>query len=246
MTITVATKLLVELLTDALHTADDYLGIHIGAARAPWGDEPGDLDMLTATSSGGFVIGHSWVPCIESLPHAAVWPTDAARNVLTICKSLARTGSEDQQHTIDISLERAPIVDGVTKDGEHPGWTVTVQETPALFDSDTEFQFHAHPETRFPAAKVAELLAGGYVSDVRYKAVPLTQWSATVLKPIVAVAARRKKPIQMYRRPGSPAHLVQIGDTWLGAAMAQLPNPEQPVDGPSVEAVLAGVGEDDE
>lgn len=242
MILTVETKRLAELLTDALQTAG--VGIRIGTGRGHQGAEPGEQDLLTAISSTGFVVGHCWIPCISTgaLPDS-VWPEDAARNALTICKSLSRKGSDDQRHTVDISLERAPFVDGVTKDGEHPGWTVTIQETPALFDSDTEFQFHAHHESRFPIGSLAATLAGGYTPDVRYKSVPLTQWSATVLKPLVAVAARRKCPIQMFRATGRGAHLVQIGDSWLGAAMPQLPESDRAADGPSIEPVLTVEGD---
>lgn len=237
MILTVETKQLIELLTDALQTVG--IGIRIGTGRGHLGDEPGEQGLLTATSSTGFVMGHCWIPCISNgvMPDS-VWPEDSARNVLAICKSLSRKGSDDQQHTVDISLDRAPIVDGVTGDDEHPGWTVTMQETPALFDSDTEFQFHAHHESRFPVGRVAEILAGGYTPDVRYKSVPLTQWSPSVLKPIVAVAARRRCPIQMFRATGRAVHLVQIGDSWLGAATQQLPDSDRPADGPSIEPVL--------
>lgn len=235
---TVTTTRLIELITDALHTADadGLIGIHIATSRAAFGEEAGLGDVLAATSTTGYVMGHSWIVCEGQIP-ASVWPVDAARNVLAIAKSLARKGSDDDYpRTVDISLTKAPAVDD---GGEHPGWIVTVRDTPALFDSDTELQFHAEPETRFPIAAVSSILGGLADLDVRFKNVPLTVWGASVLKPLVAIAVRRKKPIQLYRYTGRGAHLVQIGDTWIGAAMARHPDPEQDVDGPTIEAVLA-------
>lgn len=239
MTVTVATKRLIELLTDALATADGDVGggIRIGCNRSAAGSEPGVTDWLTSVSTTGSVLGHTWIACTGNI-EASVWPEESARNVLAICKSLVKKGSEDEQHTVDIALSGAPIVDGVTADGEHPGWLVTVQETPALFDSDTEFQFHAAHQSRFPVGQVAATLSGGYSPDFRFKSVPLTQWSSSVVKPLCAVAARRKHPIRMFRQPGTAAHLVQIGDSWLGAAMAQAADPERSVDAPDIEAML--------
>lgn len=234
---TIATSRLIEVLTDALHTtADDTCGgIHVATSRAPWGgNEAGERDVLAATSTTGSVMGHCWVACDGQIP-ASVWPEDAARNVLAIAKSLAKKGGDEDPRTVDISAVRAP---GPDDDDEHPGWIVTVRDSPALFDSDTELQFHAHHESRFPTAAINRILSGAGDLDVRLKNVPLTVWSATVLKPLVAVAARRKAPIQLYRQTGRAAHLVQIGETWLGAAMCRHPDPEQDTQGPSIEAVL--------
>lgn len=234
---TAAVSRLIELLTDALQTtADDTCGgIHVATARGPWGADPGDRDVLAATSTTGTVMGHCWVACDGQIP-ASVWPEDAARNVLAIAKSLAKKGGDDDPRTVDISAVRAP---GPDDGDEHPGWIVTVRDSPALFDSDTELQFHAHHESRFPTAAINRILSGAGDLDARLKNVPLTVWSATVLKPLVAVAARRKAPIQLYRQTGRAAHLVQIGETWLGAAMCRHPDPEQDTQGPSIEAVLA-------
>lgn len=244
MTVTVATKRLIDLLTDALATSADDVGggIRVGCHRGAAGSEPGVSEWLTSVSTTGTVMGHTWIACTGQV-EASVWPEESARNVLAICKSLARKGDEDNAHTVDISLGGAPIVDGVTGDGEHPGWLVTVQETPALFDSDTEFQFHASHESRFPISGAVSLLSGGYKPDPRFTSMPLTQWSAAVIKPLCAVAARRKQPIRMFRQPGTAAHLVQIGDSWIGAAMAQAFDPERSVDGPDVEAMLPAEAE---
>jgi S-DNA-T family DNA segregation ATPase FtsK/SpoIIIE len=247
MSVTISTVKLVDLLTDALHTdsaelsQEVGLGIHIGTSRGGWGEEPGEVDVLTATSTTRFVMGHTWMPCDGQMP-ATVWPVDAARNVLAIVKSLAgKSGKGEPDITVDIMVATAPIVDGVTGDDEHPGWTITVRETPALFDSDTEFQFHAHPETRFPVAGTARLLGGEFTEDPKHNRGPLTVWDPSVLKPLVAVASRRKEPIRMYRYPRSAAHRIQIGESWLGAAMSATPDPQWPVDAPSIDAALGAL-----
>lgn len=242
---TLSVSRLIELLTDALHTSstdDSGVGIHVATNRAPWGDDPGRRDVMSATSTTGTVMGHNWIACDGQIP-GSVWPEDAARNVLAIAKSMARKSSDDdQQRTVDITVVAAGPVPEV---GEHPGWLVTVKDSPALFDSDTEFQFHADPETKFPLAGVTRILNGLDNLDVRFKTVPLTVWGASVLKPLCAIAVRRKKPIQLYRYTGRGAHLVQIGETWLGAAMARHPDPEQDTDAPTIEAVLAEVDTED-
>ncbi|BBY84214.1 DNA translocase FtsK [Mycolicibacterium pulveris] len=234
MTITVATSKLIDTLTDALQTADDIVGgIHFATQRAPYKSEPGDTDLLVATSTDRYTIGHTWIPVDGDLI-PTVWPVESAKTVLAICKSLGRKGDE---HTVDIDATAAPPPEEPTE-GEHPGWTVTLSETPALFDSDTEFQFHAHAETRFPTAMVHRALSGLLESKEPPEPSLLTQWGANVLAPLVAVAKRRKQPIRLFRQPLTEAHLVQIGDTWLGVAYPIKPLPGEASEEPSVEPIL--------
>ncbi|OBC14088.1 cell division protein FtsK [Mycobacterium sp. 852013-50091_SCH5140682] len=236
MSITVATTKLIDILTDALQTAsNDFGGVHLTTTRAPWRDEPSDVDLLAASSTNKYVLGHTWIPC-DGRIDPMVWPCESVANVLSLIKSWKKIKGD--QHTVDISLALAdPPEDG--KDDEHPGWTVTLAETPALFDSDNEFQFHAHHESKFPISIVHRIRTNTFVTKEDYAEVPLTLWSATVLAPLVAVARRRNMQIQMFRSPNRLLQIVQIGDTWIGIAMPGTPVPGDPTDGPSIEPVLA-------
>lgn len=240
MTITIATARFCEILTDALHTAADY-GIHFDSHRAPWRDEPGDTDLLVLTSTDRYTIGHTWHPVDGSEP-ACVWPTASAKSALTLCKALAKKAED---HTIDIDVATAPRAEGADED-EHPGHTVTIRETPALFHADTEFQFHADPETKFPLGTCRRVLTSGLPPTTDYDETPCTLWSAHVLDPLTAVAKRRKMQIRFYRSPKHRVQLVQIGDTWLGAAMPAPEWQEDPGDSPDVEPHIAIGGTDAE
>lgn len=235
MTITVATTKLIDILTDALQTASNSLGgVHLTTTRAPWRDEPGDVDLLAATSTNKWVLGHTWIPC-DGRIDPMVWPCESVVSVLALIKQWKKIKGD--QHTVDISLTLADPPEDA-KDDEHPGWTVTLAETPALFDSDNEFQFHAHHESKFPISIVHRLRTNTFVTKDDYVEVPLTLWSAGVLAPLVAVAKRRSMQIQMFRSPTRLLQIVQIGDTWIGIAMPGTPMPGESTDDPSIEPVL--------
>lgn len=241
MTITIATANLIDTLTDALQTGSDVVGgIHLATQRGEYGDEPGVIDLLTATSTDRFVIGHTWIPCDGSMV-AQVWPVESAKTVLAICKSL---GQKSKEHTVDVDVVQAPPPED-PKEGEHPGWTVTLSETPALFESDTEFQFHAHHESKFPT-RMARRFLSGFASEDEVAVLPtqLTQWGAHVLAPLVAVSKRRKSPMKFYRSLSSMVQVVQIGDTWLGAAMPIKALPGESTSAPSIDPVLGDTAGD--
>lgn len=235
MTITVETAKLVDVLGDALQTANDFTGggVHLATHRAPYLDEPGDTDLLALTSTTGSVVGHTWLPVIGQI-QGAVWPCGAAKTAKVICESLKKKSKE---HTVDIDMVRAEPAENAPED-EHPGWIVTLSETPALFDSDTEFQFHAHPESKFPLAGVGRILAGESKSPEDYEEVPLTSWPPAVLGSLVSVAKSRGEALRFFRSPARRLQLVQIGLTWLGAATPSEPMPGDPLDGPSSEPVF--------
>lgn len=235
MTITVSTLKLIDLLTDAMQTASTLTnGVLLSTHRAPWLDEPGDVDLLAATSTTRYVMGHSWIP-IDGHLTSAVWPVGATATALGVLRRLSKKGDN---HTVDIDLVEAPPPENL-KEGEHPGWIVTISESAALFDSDTELQFHAHHESKFPAGSVARLLAGGARADDEFVETPLTVWSAGVLGPLVKVAKSNGASMQFFRRADTRLQLVQIGTTWLGAAYPATPSEGVETDGPSVEPVLA-------
>ena len=238
MTITIATSKLIDLLTDAMETAGLH-GIYLSSHRAPYRTEPGDVDLLAATSTTGSVAGHMWIP-VDGYLTSAVWPVGSTATALGVLKRLAKKGDD---HSVDIDMVEADPPENL-KEGEHPGWIVTIAETSALFDSDTEFQFHAHDETKFPIHRVG-LSLGGQIKwpekdDDEHVETPLTLWNTSVMGPLVKVAKRRGGTIRLYRDADSPLQLVQIGDTWIGAAYPSTALPGEPTDGPSIEPVLDG------
>jgi len=243
VTLTIATTNLIDTLTDALQTTDTDPeafgpGIHIATHRDGYGDEPGRCDLLAATSTDRFVIGHSWVPVTGQVV-PSVWPADATKTVVTICKQLLAV--RGKLHTVDVEVVEV-VPDGELsgdEKAEHPGYVVTLCETPALFDTDTEFQFHADHEGRFPLATAEKVLTGTIGDDDKlHHDGPETQWSARVLAPITAVAKRRKEPMQFFRHPQRRAHIVQIGLTWIGAAMPMVSLPGESLTEPSIEPLI--------
>lgn len=219
MSITVGTSKLIDHLTDALATAGP--GVHLTTGRGPWRDEPGDVDLFVATSSNRHVLGHTWIPCDGSLT-AAVWPCSDTRTLLGVLKVLSKKG---ENHTVDITMVQAEAKENAKTDA-HPGWIVTVSETKALFDSDTEFQFHADHESRFPLNWAMRILSDDFERpDDEYVETPLTLWGSDSLKRLASVAARRGTNIQCFRSSERLLQLVQIGDTWIGAAAPIRPAP---------------------
>ncbi|AXN43430.1 hypothetical protein MM1218R_01482 [Mycobacterium marinum] len=243
MTITISTVKFIETLTDALQCADDDPeamgpGIHIATHRAPHGDEPGNLDLLAVTSTDRFVIGHTSI-VVTGQVVPSVWPPDATKTVLTICKQLVT--ARGKEHTVDVEVVEV-VPDGEVSGDEqpsHPGYVVTLCETPALFDTDTEFQFHAGHESRFPLATAHQVLSGHAKREDRIVDGPETQWSPHVLAPLTAIAKRRKSVMQFFRYADQRPHLVQIGPYWLGAAMPVLCPPGEGLNEPSIDPLIA-------
>ncbi|SLF46963.1 DNA translocase FtsK [Mycobacteroides abscessus subsp. bolletii] len=236
MSIIAETTKLIDGLTDGLATARSGTdGVHLVTTRAPWRDEPGDVDLLAVTSTNRYVLGHTWFP-VDGHIDPMVWPRSSAGDALALMKSWSKGKGKDHTTHIDITLADPPEN---AKDDEHPGWTVTLSEAPALFDSDNKFEFHAHHGDRFPISIVHRIYTGQFVTKEDYVEVPMTSWSATVLAPLVEIAKRRNMNIKMFRSPERLVQLVQIGDTWIGMAVPATPLPGEPTDGPDIEPVLA-------
>lgn len=241
MTITVGTGNFIGLLTDALQCAETdpdevSVGVHIATHRNGFADEPGNVDLIALTSTDRYVVGHTF-DVVSGQITASVWPVDATQTVLAICKNLLKV--RGKEHTVDVEVvEQVP--DGEPSGDEtaqHPGYLVTMSETPALFDTDTEFQFHADHPARFPLDVVHKALdpqPGEEVVDATE-----TWWSARVLAPLTAIARRRKQTMNFYRTPGRQRQVVQIGGTWLGAAMPAKPVPGEERTEPSIELLLS-------
>ncbi len=239
--ITIEAGKLANLLTDLLDTADETRGIHLATHRAAIGDEPGETDVLAGLSSTGFVLGHTWAECIGQ-GESTVWTVDAAAIVVSICKTLAAKGSKEQQVTVDILTSVAPPPDGELKDGELPEWAVTVRETPALFDSDTVFEFHAQHANTFPVETFRRVFTDDMeLSDPSWRDLMLSVWNPHVLAPLLKIAKRHSTPrhveaIRLYRKEDRAVQRVEIGDSWIGAVM-----PIKPVDRsdlPGIDALL--------
>lgn len=235
MTVTVGTHKLIDHLTDALHTGGGVVdGIHLATTRGAWKDEPGKRDLLVATSTNRYVLGHTWIPCDGTLV-STVWPYGSTRTLLGVLKVLSKKG---ENHCVDIDMVRAEPKANAKTD-EHPGWIVTVSETKALFDSDTKYEFHAHPENRFPIDWAMRILAGDFETPDDYQETRLTLWGSDTMKRLASVAARRGMDIQLFRSPERNLQMVQIGPTWLGAATPLKVTPDHSTDKPSEEAVLS-------
>lgn len=246
MTITVNTAAFIGLLTDALHTADKSgdlgLGIHMATHRDGYGDEPGQTDLLAATSTDRYVVGHGFMP-VDGQMLTSVWPVDSTRTVIHVCAALVSTFGKD--HTVDVEVVEmvAPRAD---QDGQdtHPGFMVTLRETPALFDSETEFAFQAKSEQSFPTRTVWRSLSGR-ATDKRYRDLPALGWAPRVLAAVTAVAKRHKEPMWWYRTPGGFAHRVQIGDSWLGVALPVVPTAgERDSAEPTIDPLFAHPADD--
>lgn len=234
MTVTVGTHKLISHLTDALATGGGVVdGIHLATTRGEWRDEPGKRDLLVATSTNRWTIGHTWIPCDGTMV-SMVWPYGSTRTLLGVLKVLSKKG---ENHCVDIDMVRAEPKPNAKTD-EHPGWIVTVSETKALFDSDTRHEFHAHPENRFPIDWAMRVLSGNFEHPDEYTEVPVTLWGSDALKRLASIAARRGMDIQLFRSSSRLIQMAQIGPTWLGAASPVPPTPGQSIDGPSEEPVL--------
>lgn len=237
MTVTINTAKFVGILSDALAIGSAHGGgIHFASTRDAWRDEPGAVDLLTVTgiSAVGGVMGHTWIP-VDGHIASSVWPITSTASVLALCRTLAKKGDA---HSVDIDLEVAPPSHDRKRRDEDPGWIVSVKETPSLFDSDTALEFHAHPEEKFPLKVFARTFGHDpQVQQGDYEPSPCTIWSPHVLVSLAQVAKRRKAEIRFFRSLFRRTQLVQIGDTWIGAALPSRPIEGEPVDAPSNEPV---------
>jgi hypothetical protein len=244
MTLTIGTANFLGLLTDGLHTADDSdpggIGIHMATHRAGFGAEPGTVDLLAATSTDRTVVGHGFIP-VDGQISASVWPIDAVKTLTAISKNLLT--ARGKEHTVDIEVVQIYPEKHTAADGD-PGYTVTLRETPALFDTDTEFQFHADTETAFPLAMVYRALTGAPGDNKKRVQTPETGWSARALGSVTAVSKRQKQTMWWWRTPGSNIHRVQIGGCWLGAALPITSPPGEARPAPSIDPLLRDPTED--
>lgn len=236
MTVTINTAKFVGILSDALAVGSAHGGgIHFASTRGPWRDEPGAVDLLAVTGiTAGETMGHTWIP-VDGHIQPSVWPISSTASVLALCRTLAKKGDA---HSVDIDVEVAPPNPDRKRRDEEPGWIVSVKETPSLFDSETALEFHAHPESKFPLKAFARIFGHDpQVQQGDYEPSPCTLWAPHTLVPLAQVAKRRKMQIRFFRSLFRRTQIVQIGDTWIGAAWPKPPIPGEPVDCPSNEPV---------
>lgn len=238
MTVTIGANTLARLLTDLIDTAG-ATGIRLDSHRAEIGDEPGLRDVLAGFSSTGFVIGHTWAECIGDTV-SAVWPADAATVVVGMCKAMFR---DNDTVTVDIDAQTAPKTDD-TADGDHPGWTITVKQTPALFDSDTVFEFHADHAGTFAEERLWNIFTSApALADARHVDSAQVAWSPSVIGPLMRIVKRRctskhTVPLRLFRTSDRAVHLVQIGNDWIGAAQPMQLLPPDDGEQPSIDPLL--------
>lgn len=232
MTVTINTGSLMGLLADAIQTSDQKskqpLGIHISTHRGSYGAEPGVIDLLAATSTDRFMVGHGFIPAEGQLP-SCVWPLDAVRTAQRICKEFADARGSD--HTVDIEMSRRTDGDG----DEY--YLVTLRETPALFEAATKFEFRASTEEGYPLKGVWRALTG-QPSAKKYTPSNEVGWSPRLVAAISAVAKRQKDSMWWYRTPGSPTWRVQIGGSWIGAINPIKAAPGSKHEEPTIETLL--------
>lgn len=232
MTITVNTGNFIGLLGDAIQTSDQKskqpLGIHLSTHRGGYGAEPGVIDLLAATSTDRFMVGHGFIPAEGQMP-ACVWPLDAVRTAQRMCKEFSDARGSD--HTVDIEMSKRTADDGEVY------YLVTLRETPALFEADTKFEFRAATEEGYPLKGVWRALTG-QPSPKKYTQSNEVGWSPRLVAAVSAIAKRQKESMWWYRTPGSPTWRVQIGGSWIGAINPVVAAPGTSRSEPSVDTLL--------
>ncbi|WP_064077824.1 DNA translocase FtsK [Prescottella equi] len=204
MSITIATKSLIELLTDLVLTATDIRGVHLRTTRGHLGEDPEETTLLVGTSTNGAVLGHTWTRCAGELP-PMVWPTMNCKVIIGALKSLAKG---DKGHAVDVVLD---------------GKTVTVMETATLFDDGDRFEFQVSDIEGYPLARIHRILAGDPLPIPRNEGgddlpdTARTTWAPGHLATLLKIATRRDKTLHLFRRHSNQIHLAQIGDEWVGA-----------------------------
>lgn len=204
MSITIATKSLIEILTDLVLTATDIRGVHLRTTRGHIGDDPEETTLLVGTSTNGAVLGHTWTRCAGELP-PMVWPTMNCKVIIGALKSLAKG---DKGHAVDVVLD---------------GKTVTVMETATLFDDGDRFEFQVSEIDGYPLARIHRILAGDPLPIPRNDAgddmpdTARTTWAPGHLATLLKIATRRDASLHLFRQHSNQIHLAQIGTEWVGA-----------------------------
>lgn len=204
MTVRVKTSALIELLTDLAFTAGEpgdpagRILLHSASGYAD-SSEPGKSQLLVGTSTDRFAVGHTW--CVaEGHTNPMLWPVLDAAAVVNVFKPLTK-GNAD--HAVSIRRK---------------GDEITVQEDADLFGEGTALTFTVGDLDGFPRG-VWDILGHRLFPAQRDPAVPRTDLSPARLTAFAKVAVRRKAPVELYRTHQLQPVLVQIGQSYRGAAM---------------------------
>lgn len=229
--LTVHTKKLLGLFDDLLITAElkgefpEYNGIHLQHARGPWEDEPGETDLLVATSANGSVAGHSWVDAIGSIDPVFV-SVPNIRSIKGVFAGLAK--SFDDEHVVEVSYENGIL-------------TVKEYRDTIVGEEATELQVPTVENNEFPLDGVRKWLDGSAGSKAPRDAdgnfavdESVTVWDQS-LSLLLRVAKRRKSPLRLYRAHAANIHRAQIGDTWRGAIKPLVPDVDIATDEPDAD-----------
>lgn len=221
MFVRVATRALLGLLVDLARTADRSpdagpLGAVLLSSGRGWhGTEPGRVELLGAMSTDRRVMGYAHTPCTGSLPRPVLLALRDVRSVVSVFKAAAGR-DPDNLHAVEIH----------DTDGD-----VTVREDPNLLDDGVSLTFGSVELAGFPARTLCRVVAGdswplpdlaGRVAIERdgrsIPAAPRVDVLAAAVSPFVAVGKRRGEPLQLYTRHHLAPVLVQVGDSYRGAA----------------------------
>lgn len=231
MTVRIATKTLVGLLTDLLQTASDdpempvLNGVLVHTCRGHWGDDPGEVDILAGISTNRFTLGHTWTYVTGQLGDAPMWWDRI--DILAVLAVL-RPLSKKTEHAVELRMS---------------GPFVVVEEDRDLFGDGVSVQFPHRDPADFPGQSVYNVLAtrpsGEWTdaeSGAQIDALRRTDLSSVHLQPFLTVGRRRGGiPLQTYRAHQNQIVHVQVGDTYRGALMPARYGYEEDGDSPTAE-----------
>lgn len=219
MSVRVESGQLASLLTDLVATASKHeeglstSAVLMHSARGYEGAEVGRADLLVASSTNRYAMGHSHIRAEGQLPDAMLWPVNDVHNLIAALKRKTKGEKDDSgpKHAVKIS-----------RDGE----LVEVIENPAQRELFGEKLW----STKFPVGDLNDYPRGLWdvlrsgnrsvlpVTEDGREVYPLPRVDLTAeyLAPFVAIAKRRNYVLETYTRHHRlPVH-IQIGPAYRG------------------------------
>jgi S-DNA-T family DNA segregation ATPase FtsK/SpoIIIE len=244
MSVRVATRPLLGLLTDLARTADaaaeaGALGaVLLCTGRGYHGTEPGRVELLGGMSTDRRAMAYAHLPCVGQLPGPVLVSLRDLRNVVSVFKAAAGRDT-DNRHAVELEI---------TGEGEGD---VIVREDPNLLDDGVSLRFGSLDLAGFPARTIVRVVSGASWPDVvggrcvvprdgrQVLALPRVDVLARALAPFAAVGKRRGAPLQLFTRHHLAPVLLQVGDSYRGAAGVWIADDDTPTDLPDVEMETA-------